>query len=90
MIDMEREADQVADIIQTVLTRTHDPQSDLHKMVEDVALTYGEDAIHEFVRATVRGDLSHTKAGSVIFDDESIGRELGIAVTRYSYKYQPE
>lgn len=90
MIRMGKEADQVADVIQTVLTRTHDPQSDIDRMVADVASTYGEDALLEFVRATMRGDLSHAEAGSVIFDDKSVGRELGVAVTCYFYRYQSE
>lgn len=87
---MERETNQVADVIRTLLTRTHDPQSDLDRMVADVASTYGEDALLEFVRATIRGDLSHAEAGNVIFNDESIGRELGVAVTRNFYRYYPD
>lgn len=87
---MDRETGQVADVIWTVLTRTHDPQSDIDRMVADVASTYGEDALLEFVRVTIRGDLSHAEAGNVIFDDESVGRELGGAVARYFYRYQPE
>lgn len=82
---MDREASQVADVIRTMLDRTHEPQSNLDRMVEDVASAHGEDAVLEFVRGTIRGDLSHAEAGRVIFGDETIGRELGVAVTRYYY-----
>lgn len=64
------------------LSRDPDPSDELGEILNRVVLQYGEDALREYIRLTLRQDMNHTQAGVYVFSDAAIGQQLGIVISQ--------
>jgi hypothetical protein len=71
------------------LSRDPDTSDDIQRILDRVVRLHGEDAIREFVRVTLQGNMEDGEAGEYIYGDPCLGMHSGIAVRaiiRHNYE----
>lgn len=80
--------DRDAHLVRDVISKTQNPRTDADRELRDAAREHGDDAIREFVRVTVMGEMTYREAGEYVFDDRDIGQDLGVVVSMVIYRVE--